>query len=55
MKTNNRHDALPFNKQVDLLTKYLKVVLEPNPYVFYWRYRGFWRCKSRFLARMVFL
>ena len=40
-----------FNKQVDLLTKYLKVVLEPLPYTFYWRHRGFWRCKSRFLAR----
>ena len=40
-----------FNKQVDLLTKYLRVVLEPLPYTFYWRHRGFWCCKSRFLAR----
>ena len=39
------------NKQVDLLTKYLMVVLEPLPYTFHWRHRGFWRCKSRFLAR----
>ena len=50
-QTLYRQDASSFNKQVDLLTKYLKVVLEPIPYVFYWRYRGFWRCKSRFLAR----
>ena len=49
-QTLYRQDA-SFNKQVDLLTKYLKVVLEPIPYVFYWRHGGFWRCKSRFLAR----
>ena len=36
--------------QVKLLTKYLKVVLEPIPYVLYWRHRGFWNCKSRFLT-----
>ena len=40
-----------FNRQVKLLTKYLKIVLEPIPYVLYWRYRGFWNCKSRFLTR----
>ena len=34
-----------------LLTKYLKIVLEPIPYVLYWRRRGFWNCKSRFLTR----
>ena len=46
-----RIDESSFNKQVDLLTKYLKVVLEPTPYLFYWRHRGFWHCKSSFLAR----
>ena len=40
-----------FNKQVDLLIKYLKVALKLLPYTFYWRHRGFWRCKSRFLDR----
>ena len=29
-----RQNASSFNKQADLLTKYLKVVLEPIPYVF---------------------
>ena len=50
-QTLYRKDASSFNKRVDLLTKYLKVVLEPIPNVFYWHHRGFWRCKSRFLAR----
>ena len=50
-QTLHRQDAFSFNKQVDLLTKYLRVVLEPLSYVIYWRHRGFWRCKSRFLAR----
>ena len=45
-----RQNSPSFNRQVDLLTKYLKVVLEPLPYTFYWRHRGFWRCKSRFFA-----
>ena len=46
-----RRDAPLFNNQVKLLTEYLKVVLEPLPFVVYWRHRGFWNCKSRFLAR----
>lgn len=50
-QTIYRQDAPYFNKQVNLLTKYLKVVLEPMPYVLYWRHRGFWHCKSRVLAR----
>ena len=45
-----RRDAPLFNKQVKLLIKYLKVVLEPIPYVVYWRHRGFWNCRTRFLA-----
>ena len=32
-QTLYRQDAPSFNKQVNLLTKYLKVVLEPIPYV----------------------
>ena len=39
-------DSPSFNKQVNLLTQYLKVVLEPLPYVIYWRHRGFWNCKN---------
>ena len=46
-----RRDSPSFNKQVKLLTQYLKVVLEPLPYVIYWRHRGFWNCKTRFFAR----
>ena len=46
-----RSNTLLFNRQVKLLTKYLKVVLEPIPYFLYWRHRGFWNCKSRFLTR----
>ena len=46
-----RSNAPLFNRQVKLLTKYLKVVLEPIPYVLYRRHRGFWNCKSRFLTR----
>ena len=46
-----RGNAPLFNHQVKLLTKYLKVVLEPIPYVLYWGHRGFWNCKSRFLTR----
>ena len=46
-----RGDAPFFNHQVKLLTNYLKVVLEPIPYVLYVRHRGFWNCKSRSLTR----
>ena len=40
-----------FNKNVSLLTKYLKTVLEPIPYAFFWSHRGFWNTKSQFLSR----
>ena len=40
-----------FNKKVCLLTKYLKTVLEPIPYAFFWSHRGFWNTKSQFLSR----
>ena len=39
-----------FNKNVGLLSKYLKTVLEPIPYAFFWSHRGFWRTKRPFLA-----
>ena len=41
-QTTFRGNAPLINRQVKLLTKYLKVVLEPIPYVLYWRHRGFW-------------
>ena len=44
-------DSPSFNKQGELLTQYLKVVLEPLSYVIYWPHRGFWNCKIRFFAR----
>ena len=50
-QTIYRENTPSFNTQVNILTRYLKVVLEPIPYVLYWRHRGFWNCKSRFLAR----
>ena len=50
-QTIYQRDAPSLNRQVRLLTQYLKVVLEPIPYVIYWRHRGFWNCKSHFLAR----
>lgn len=40
-----------FNKKVGLLTKYLKTVLEPIPYAFFWSHRGFWNTKSQFLSQ----
>ena len=40
-----------FNKNVGLLSKYLKTILEPIPYAFFWSHWGFWRTKSPFLAR----
>ena len=54
-QTLYRKDASSFNKRVDLLTKYLKVVLEPIPYVFYWRTEGFGVVNHVFLLGMVFI
>ena len=48
-----RRDSPSFNKQVKLLTQYLKTVLELLPYVIYWRHCGFWNRKTRFLLAMV--
>ena len=41
-QTTFRGNTPLINRQVKLLTKYLKVVLEPIPYALYWRHRGFW-------------
>ena len=40
-----------FNKNAGLLTRYLKTVLEPIPFAFFWSHRGFWKTKSAFLSR----
>jgi len=42
-QTIRRESAKPFNKKVDMLSKYLKVVLEPIPYAIFWGHRGFWK------------
>ena len=36
---------------MSILSQYLKVVFETIPYVVFWRHQGFWKCKTRFLAR----
>ena len=50
-QTLHRHNTPSFKRQVNLHSHYLTVVLELLPYTIYWRHRGFWRAKSRFLAR----
>ena len=37
------------NKRIRTLTAYLRVVLQPLPFAFYWRHRGFWRTTQSFL------
>ena len=41
-----------FNKLVDILPQYLKIVFEPIPYVVFWCHQGFWKCKTRFLPHV---
>jgi len=41
-QTLRRSYSEKFNREVGLLAKYLKTVLEPLPYVIYWPHRGFW-------------
>ena len=50
-QTIYRENAPLFNNQVNTLSKYLGVVLEPIPYACYWKHRGFWKSKSRFFHR----
>ena len=40
-----------FNKNLGLLNKYVKTVLEPIPCAFLWSHRGFWNAISLFLSR----
>ena len=50
-QTIYRENAPLFNNQVNILSKYVGVVLEPIPYACYWKHRGFWKSKSRFFHR----
>ena len=43
--------AVIFNCKATLLTKYLRVVLEPVPYAIFWGQRGFWRPTLNFYTR----
>ena len=49
-QTIRRRSATSFNKDVDILTRYLRVVLEPIPYAIYWGHRVFWKARYYFLA-----
>ena len=49
-QTIRRRAADVFNQRVDILTRYLRVVLEPIPYAIYWGHRGFSRACNRFFA-----
>ena len=49
-QTIRRRSATAFNKNVDLLTHYLRVVLEPIPYAIYWGHRSFWKARHYFYA-----
>ena len=40
-----------FNRKVKLLTKYLRVVLEPVPSAHFWGHRGFWRPSNNVYVR----
>lgn len=49
-QTIHRDSAGAFNKNVGILTKYLKVVLEPLVYARFWSHRGFWNSPKDFYA-----
>ena len=49
-QTIRRRSAMSFNKNVNILTHFLRVVLEPIPYALYWGHRGFWNARYNFLA-----
>ena len=49
-QTLRRDSATVFNSKVGLLTRYLRVVLEPLPYAIFWDHRGFWKARSNFYA-----
>lgn len=49
-QTIRQRSAVVFNQRVDILTRYLRVVLEPIPYAIYWGHRGFWRARNSFFS-----
>ena len=49
-QTLRRDNATVFNSKVGLLTRYLRVVLEPLPYAIFWGHRGLCKARSNFYA-----
>ena len=49
-QTIHRCSVTAFNKNVDLLTRTLRVVLEPIPYAICWGHRCFWKARHNFYA-----
>ena len=45
-----RQGAVVFDRKAKLLTKYLRVVLEPISYAIFLDHRGFWRPTQNFYA-----
>ena len=54
-QTIRRRSATAFNKNVDLLTRYLRVVLQSIPYAIYCCHRGFGRLVIIFMLLMAFI
>ena len=50
-QTIMRQGQSAFNHKAKLLTKYLRVVLEPVPYAYFWGHRGFWRPSTNVYVR----
>lgn len=50
-QTIMRQHQSAFNRKAKLLTKYLKVVLEPIPYAHFWGHRGFLRPSDNIYVR----
>ena len=46
-----RQGQSAFNRKAKLLTKYLRVFLEPVPYAHFWGHRGFWRPSNNIYVR----
>ena len=49
-QTIRRRANVVFNHRVDILTRHLRVVLEPIPYTIYRSHRGFWRARNSFFS-----
>ena len=45
-----RRSAVVFNQKVDILARYLRVVLEPIPNAIYWGRKGFWLARNSFFS-----